>query len=98
MENALEYKQKWAAEIERCRRAGLDVPEPIPHPEDVFIDMRTGHVRTEGPLDEREKRSWDERLARRDEAQSEVTLFAEKYRRARSEKWKAFWIEVWHFE
>lgn len=98
MENAFDYKQKWAAEIERCRQLGLEDPTPIPHPDDVIIDMRTGHVRTDGPLDEVEKRDWDKRLARRAEAQAEVSMFAEKYRRSRSEKWKVMWQIEWHFE
>ena len=98
MENALEYKQKWTAELERCRRLGLNEPDPIPHPDDIIIDMRTGHVRTEGPLDEREKRDWDWRLARRDEAQAEVNLFAEKYSRARAKQSRAVWLFEWHLE
>src|SRR5690606_18262534 len=84
MENAFEYKQKWTAELERRRKFGIEEPDPVPHPDDIIIDMRTGHVRTDGPLDEREKRDWDERLARRAAAQEEVNAFAERYRRARS--------------
>jgi len=98
MENALEYKQKWTAELERRRRLGLNEPEPIPHPDDIIIDMRTGHVRTDGPLDEREKRAWEARLARRDEAQAEVNQFAEKYRRAHAKQSRAVWLLEWHFE
>ena len=98
LENAFEYKQKWTEELERRRKLGIEEPDPVPHPDDIIIDMRTGHVRTEGPLDEREKRSWDERLARRAEAQAEVNMFAAKYRKARSKKWKTFWLSEWHFE
>lgn len=98
MENAFEYKQKWTAELERRRKFGIEEPDPVPHPDDIIIDMRTGHVRTDGPLDEREKRDWDERLARRAAAQEEVNAFAERYRRARSKKWKAMWLLEWHFE
>lgn len=98
MGNALEYKQKWSAELERRRRLGLSEPDPVPHPDDIIIDMRTGHVRTEGPLDEREKRRWDWRLARRDEAQAEVNRFAEKYERARSKQTRMMWLLEWHLE
>jgi hypothetical protein len=98
MENALEYKQNWTAELERRRRAGNNEPDPIPHPDDVMIDCRTGNVRTHGPMDEREKREWDQRLARRAEAQAEVTRFAEKYRKARSGRSKSLWLSEWHFE
>jgi hypothetical protein len=98
LENAFEYKQKWTTELERRRRMGLTEPDPIPHPDDIVIDMRSGRVRTEGPLDEREKREWDERLARRAEAQAEVSQFAENHRRARTGKSKATWLSEWHFE
>lgn len=98
MENAFEYKQKWTAELDRRRRIGSDLPDPIPHPDDIAIDMRTGHVRTEGPLDEQEKLEWDKRLQRRDDAQAEVNLCADGYRKTRSSKLKARWLEDWHFE
>jgi hypothetical protein len=98
LENAFEYKQKWTAELERRRRLGIHEPEPVPHPDDIIIDMRTGQVRTEGPLDEREKRSWDNRIARRTAAQEEVNAFADSYRKARSAKSKEMWLSEWHFE
>lgn len=99
MENAFEYQQKWTEELERRRKYGItDLPDPVPHPEDIVIDMRTGDVRTEGPLDEREKKEWDRRIARRTEAQELVNSFAQKLRRTRSEKWKVFWRDEWHFE
>jgi hypothetical protein len=98
LENAFEYKQRWTAELERRRLHGSAEPDPIPHPDDIIIDMRSGKVRTDGPLDEREKRSWDERLARRAEAQQEVNAFAEEFRKARSPKCKIRWRLEWHFE
>lgn len=98
MENAFEYKQNWTAELERRRQNGIDEPEPVPHPDDIIIDMRTGHVRTEGPLDELEKRQWDKRIARRVEAQEEVNAFAANFRKARSAKNKKMWLSEWHFE
>ena len=98
MENALEYKQKWAAELERRDKLGLTEAAPIPHPDDIFIDMRTGAVRTEGPLDEHEKKKWDTRLQRRDEAQAEVTEYARLHKSARKHKQRDFWLEQLHFE
>lgn len=98
MENAFEYKQKWTAELDRRRRTGSNEPDPVPHPDDIIINMYTGQVHTAGPIDEREKRDWDERLARRAEAQDEVNTFAENYRKARSSKAKTMWLSEWHFE
>lgn len=99
LENAFEYQQKWTEELERRRKYEItDLPDPVPHPEDIVIDLRTGDVRTEGPLDEREKKDWDRRLARRAEAQEEVNAFAERRRKARSPEQKQRWLDELHFE
>lgn len=42
-----EYKHDWGKEIERCRKAGIPEPEPIPHPDDIILDPATGNVRIE---------------------------------------------------
>ena len=31
------------------------MPEPVPHPDDVIIDIETGDVRFDGPVDEEQK-------------------------------------------
>jgi hypothetical protein len=98
LDGAIEYKQKWTAELERRENLGIKLPRPIPDPDDIIIDFRTGDVRTEGPLDEREKANYDERIARRAEAQSEVTYFAEQYVSESSDEAKARWLDDWHFE
>ena len=95
MENAFEYKQNWSAELKRRRKYGVDEADPIPHPDDIIIDMRTGYVRTDGPLDEREKVEWDKRLKRRAEAQEEVTFYVKKYRRVRTARMKEFCLSSW---
>lgn len=98
MENAFEYKQRWTDELSRREKSGISGEDPIPHPNDVIIDMRTGVVRTNGPLDEIEKAAWDERLARRAEAQQEINYLAAKFRKARCPKKKIMWQLEWHFE
>lgn len=95
MENAFDYKMKWTAEIERCQRQGLPDPTPVPHPDDIIIDMRSGEVRTEGPLDEREKAKWDERLQRREDAQAEINFLADAYKRSRSEQIRTRLLAEW---
>lgn len=97
-ENAFEYKERWSREIERCRKAGLPLPEPLPHPDDIIINMRTGEVRTEGPMSPEEKASYDERIRRRTQAQEEVSEYARLYRRAREPKRKAWFLDSWLFE
>lgn len=98
MDAALDYKIKWEREIERCQNAGLPIPEPIPHPDDIVIDMRRGGVKTQGPLTKEEKQFWDEKIARRQEAHEEVSYYAGQYRRARDPARKERWLHDWHFE
>lgn len=98
LENAFIYKQKWTAELKRRKALGIDEPDPIPHPDDVHIDMRTGKVSLEGPADQHEKQMQDGALARRDEAQEEVNYFADLYRPAKSEDRKDRYLEDWHWE
>lgn len=97
-ETMLEYKHKCDKEIERCRKAGLPEPDPIPHPDDIILDPHTGKVEILGPQTKEEKQRLDQALARRAVAQSEVNYFAEKYRRTRDPERKARWLEEWHYE
>lgn len=85
-EVACDYKRGWEEVIERAERNGLPAPEPLPHPDDVIIDVRTSQVRYEGPLTKEEKRHWDRLLAFRDDQQDEVSHFAEAYQRNAAEK------------
>lgn len=94
----VEYKHRWDQEIERCRRAGLPEPQMIPHPDDIILDPKTGDTKILGPQTKEQKQQLEQALARRAEAQEEVSYFAEKYRRARDPKLKARYLEDWHWE
>lgn len=95
---AVEYKHNWSQEIERCRKAGLPEPTPLPHPDDIILDVNTGGVSYEGPQTKEQKTRFDEAIERRAQAQEEITYFADKYRRSRSETIKTQLLEEWHFE
>src|SRR5947209_8005533 len=56
---ALDYKKYWEGEIRRCKALGLEVPNPVPHPEDISVDMVTGTIVIKGPMTPEEKVSWD---------------------------------------
>jgi hypothetical protein len=40
----LEKKVQWHQEFERCRKLGLELPQPYLHPDDLEVDMLTGEV------------------------------------------------------
>ena len=94
----VEYKRDAEEEIARCNRLGIEPPEMIPHPDDIFIEPRKGLAEVRGPFSPEEKAQWDELLTRRDDAQGEVNLYAGRYRRARDAKRKEIWLREWHCE
>lgn len=85
-ETACEYKIGWQDAIDQARKHGLPEPTPVPHPDDVILDMRRCEVRYAGPMTPEEKKSWDRMLEFRDEIQIEVSMFADGYRQAAKAK------------
>lgn len=47
--SAITYKNEWSKELERRKRLGLDLPDPVPHPDDIILDARKMDVRIAGP-------------------------------------------------
>lgn len=54
-----EYKVFWERELEQQERYGQHTDDPIPHPDDLIIDSKTGEIQLEGPVDKKEKLWWD---------------------------------------
>lgn len=96
--NAIDYKRDWTERIKHCEENGLPIPDPIPHPDDIIVDPRNGGVRIEGPQTEEQKAHYERAYARREEAQENVSYFADRYRRSRSAERKAQYLEEWHWE
>jgi hypothetical protein len=50
LETAITYKVEWDRELARREQLGItDLPAPLPHPDQVKIDMNTGQAWIEGP-------------------------------------------------
>ena len=79
-ETACEYKIGWQEAFDHARKHGLPKPTPVPHPDDIVLDMRKAEVRYEGPMTPEEKKRWDRMLEFRDELQTEVSMLAASYR------------------
>ena len=54
----LNYKDIWGKELRRRERLGLTETEPVPHPDDIILDVKTGDVTVKGPLVEEQKDAW----------------------------------------
>lgn len=53
------YKIEWSKELERRRRDGVQLPDPLPHPDHVIIDLRANTARIVGPITKEEKAKYD---------------------------------------
>jgi Family of unknown function (DUF5681) len=71
-EAASEYKLEWQTEFEKCDRNNLPRPDPVPHPDDIRIDTKTGQVRFIGPFDDITKKKWDRMHVRKKESLQEI--------------------------
>lgn len=71
-EASVEYKRDWEAEFRKCDRNNLPRPNPVPHPDDVWIDPRRGEVRFIGPFDDIAKKKWDRMQDRKKEFLQEI--------------------------
>lgn len=60
LQTAINYKVEWDDELARRTKLGIDAPHPIPHPDDIIIDMNTGSVRIKGPMTREDKVKWDQ--------------------------------------
>ena len=98
VETMITYKCRWEENLEEAERLGLPAPEPIPHPDDVFIDLKNGNAFVCGPWTKEEKALYDRQLCRRADAQEEVSLMMEQHQKARKQEKRAFWLEQAHLE
>lgn len=66
LETAIAYKADWERELFRRERLGItDLPDPLPHPDDIEIDMNTGQVIMRGPMTKEEKAELDWLIGRK---------------------------------
>jgi hypothetical protein len=70
---AMTYKIQWERELDRRQRLGITgLPEPLPHPDHVVIDVRNGTANIRGPATKEEKAEWDMWKARKSEFEAEL--------------------------
>ena len=72
LDTAMTYKVEWDRELARRKQLGITGPEPIPHPDHIVIDMRTGEVVIKGPFTREQKAEIDLWVARKAEFEAEL--------------------------
>ena len=59
IKTTIEYKVWWEQELYRREKLGVTGQEPLPHPDDIVIDLNTGEIEYRGPRTKEEKVEWD---------------------------------------
>jgi hypothetical protein len=77
LQTAIDYKVDWERELERRKTLGIVGPEPLPHPDDIVIDVNTGTVRVKGPMTKEDKVIWDRLRERKRECDREIAELEE---------------------
>jgi hypothetical protein len=72
LEKTIEYKVHWEVELERRKELGVTGPAPIPHPNDIHINITTGEVIIVGPMTKEEKAALHYRDTRIGEIDQEI--------------------------
>ncbi|MBZ0123728.1 MAG: DUF5681 domain-containing protein [Roseovarius sp.] len=74
LETAITYKVEWERELRRREQLGIThLPEPMPHPDQVRIDMNTGEARVQGPATREDRQQVELWETRRDMWRDEIT-------------------------
>ena len=90
LQTMINYKHSREEEIERCKLMGIKPPEPVPHPDDIKIDLSTGQVRITGPFTKEEKVKWEKLKKRKASAIKAIETYEEDLKDPWNEKYREF--------
>ena len=88
VEIAIQYKCNWERELERPKAPGITGPEPIPHPDDIHIDLNTGQLTFKGPMTKEDKAEWQRLYDRVEESDREIEYLNSQLKRTRSKRYR----------
>ena len=86
LDATIAYRNLCLENFAECDREGRPRPEPVPHPDEIDFDARTGEIIFNGPQNDREKAQWDELLARKAEAVDAIAHYRRELKRSKPEK------------
>ena len=74
LSTAMDYKIEWDRELDRRKWLGItDLPDPVPHPDHVKIDMDIGEAWVAGPMTREEIAELEMWRRKREEWQAQLT-------------------------
>jgi hypothetical protein len=96
---AMQYKLDWERTLERRRQQGIVAPDPLPHPDDIIIDVRAGTAKVIGPMTNKEKQMFDQCIENRDELAEDFVRkchLMNKSRGDRKVRWRGYALHSQH--
>lgn len=77
------YKALLEQEIEYCRLNNLPTPDPVLHPDHIYLDMRTGQVVVDGPTTHKQRDGGRQLIAKLLECRRELAWLAKTRAKAK---------------
>ena len=84
LKTTLDYKTEWEEAIEHCKKLGLPAPDPVPHPDHIDLDMRTGQIIVDGPMTYKQRDAGRKLIARLMQCMEELTLLTKERAKSRN--------------
>lgn len=94
MDTALDYKKAWERDIARARQLGLPEPDPVPHPDHIDIDMRTGEVVIDDPFTPKQREAGRQLVQVIFDTDEEIGHFEQALKRSRNAEGRAHLAEL----
>lgn len=77
LQTLVDYKRSWQEAFEACDARGEPRPDPVPHPDEIEFNARTGEVYFNGPIDELEKAQWVKAREHLKQAEDDIAYYRE---------------------
>ncbi len=82
----IEYKWHWENELDRRARLGIAGLEPLPHPDDIVVDLWANRITFKGPRTKEEKVAWDALHARVKQCDAKINALMSDAKRRMSKQ------------
>ena len=93
LKTMIEYKCNWEQELERCKRLGIVVPDPVPHPDHILIDFNTSEVRIIGPFTKEDIPRWEMLRKRKQDCDVSIGQIQEDLKSPKMRKFRKFLLD-----
>lgn len=94
LETAIEYKVEWERELEHRARLGItNLPEPLPHPDQVIINLNKGTAHVQGPMTKEQKEVVEHWTQKRADWIEEVEMLDEQLAKDLKDSTRQFFEE-----